>query len=65
MSATVWKVKAIKNFGKLVTGMEIEVVVRNRSGHPSITEIRDAIKIKYGIDNLSGLPPTTFDYTKQ
>jgi|JI6StandDraft_1071083.scaffolds.fasta_scaffold47343_3 hypothetical protein len=65
MSATVWKVKAIKNFGKLVKGMEIEVVVRNQSGYPNITEIRDAVKIKYGIDNLSGLPPTTFDYIKQ
>lgn len=45
--------------------MEIEVVVRNQSGYPNITEIRDAVKIKYGIDNLSGLPPTTFDYIKQ
>lgn len=62
---TVWKVKAIKNFGKLAKGMEVEIVVRNRSGHPNITEIREAIKLKYGIDNLSGLPPTTFDYYKQ
>ena len=65
MSSILWKVKATKNFGKLVKGMEVEVIVKDRSGHPSITEIRDAIVKKYGVDGLSGLPATTFDYFKQ
>ena len=64
MSATLWKVKANKNFGKLVKGMEVEILVKNRTGQPNVTEIRAALKTKYGVD-APGVPPSTFDYFKQ
>lgn len=56
MSNFMWKAKANKNFGKLVKGMEVEVLVKNRTGKPNITELRDAISNKYSINSLSGLP---------
>lgn len=65
MSNFIWKVKTNKNFGKLVKGMEVEVIVKNRTGQPNIAEITEAIKVKYGIDSLGGLPASTFDYFKQ
>jgi hypothetical protein len=65
MSNFLWKVKANKNFGKLTKGMEVEVLVKNRTGQPYITEITEAIKLKYGIDGLRGMPADTFDYHKQ
>ena len=64
MSAQVWKVKAIKNHSKIIKGMEVEVILKGRTGQPNVTEIRAALKTKYGVD-APGVPPSTFDYFKQ
>lgn len=64
MSAAIWKVKANKNNGKIIKGMEVEILIKNRIGIPSVPEIRAALKLKYNID-VSGVPPTSFDYYKQ
>lgn len=66
MSNTLWKVKAIKDWSAVAKGMEVEVVVQNRTGKPYVNEIAQALIRKYGIKDLSGagLSETTFEFTK-
>jgi|JI10StandDraft_1071094.scaffolds.fasta_scaffold1614158_1 hypothetical protein len=63
MSAQVWKVKAIKNHSKIIKGMEVEVIIKGRTGQPNVTEIRAALRNKYNID-ASGVPLSTFEFYK-
>lgn len=63
MSAQVWKVRAIKNHSKIIKGMEVEVIIKGRTGQPNATEIREALRNKYNID-ASGIPLSTFEFIK-
>lgn len=63
MSAQVWKVRAIKNHSKIIKGMEVEVIIKGRTGQPNVTEIREALRNKYGID-APGVPLSTFEFVK-
>ncbi|OAV72176.1 hypothetical protein Barb4_00109 [Bacteroidales bacterium Barb4] len=56
-----WKVKALKNTGKVVLGMEVEVIKSGTNAKPNIKEIGDALERKYGIRPLSGCSITYFD----
>jgi len=42
MSDYLWKIKAVTNWGKVVKGMEVDVIVRNNTGKPTTDAIRDA-----------------------
>ena len=64
MSTYLWKVTATKNWGSILKGMTVEIVVKNRTGKPSISEIQNAIAIKYSIKVSSGLSESTFDFVK-
>jgi hypothetical protein len=66
MSKTLWKVRAIKNHGAVAKGMEVDVLVENRSGKPYLKDIAAALVQKYAIKDISGLgvPESTFDCTK-
>lgn len=66
MSNYLWRVTANKTWNVVAKGMEIDVVVSNRSGKPNIKEIAKALTAKYGIKDLSGagLPESTFDFQK-
>jgi len=63
MSAQVWKVRAIRNHSKIIKGMEVEVIIKGRTGQPNVTEIREALKAKYGID-APGVSLSTFEFIK-
>jgi hypothetical protein len=66
MSNYLWKVTANKSWAVVTKGMELDIVVSNRSGKPNIKEIASALSSKYGIKDLSGsgLPESTFDFKK-
>jgi hypothetical protein len=66
MSSTLWKVRAIKQWAAVTKGMEVDIVVQNRTGKPFIRDIAQALTKKYGIKDLSGsgLPETTFEFYK-
>lgn len=59
-----WKVIAKKKWNKIPAGLEVDIIVKDRSGHPHIKEIQDAIERKYGIPPLGGMPPDIFEYIK-
>lgn len=64
MSDYLWKVKAVTNWGKVVKGMEVDVIVRNNTGKPTTDAIRDALEAKYNITIGGGMPSSTFDFQK-
>jgi hypothetical protein len=64
MSITHWKVVAKRQWSTIPQGAEVDIIVKNRTGRPSIKEIGDAIEKKYGIKPPGGLPESTFDFTK-
>jgi hypothetical protein len=66
MSTYLWKVRANKKWNDVAQGMEVDVVIKGRSGEPNIREIADALTNKYGIKNLggSGMSTSIFDITK-
>ena len=64
MSSYLWKATANKNFGKVAKGMMVEVIVANRSGKPSVKEIKEALEKKYSIAIGGGMPESAFDIIK-
>jgi len=64
MSTTHWKVIAKKQWSTIPQGTEVDIIVKNRSGKPSIKEIGEAIETKYGIKPPGGLPESTFEFIK-
>lgn len=64
MSDYLWKIKAVTNWGKVVKGMEVDVIVRNNTGKPTTDAIRDALEAKYSIKIAGGMPSSTFDFQK-
>lgn len=52
MAKTVWKLTAIKNSGKLVKGMNVEIITLG--GKPTTQAITEAINAKYGVTALPG-----------
>lgn len=64
MSSYLWKVKSNKAWANIPKGLEVDVVVSNRSGKPNIKEISEAIINKYKITPKGGMPESTFDFTK-
>lgn len=49
MAKTVWKLMAIKNSGKLVKGMNAEILVVNSNAKPNLKQIAEAFGEKYGV----------------
>lgn len=64
MSVYLWKVKAVTNWGTVVKGMEVDVIVRNNTGKPNTDAIRAALENKYSIKIGGGMPSSTFDFQK-
>lgn len=66
MAGTLWKARANKSWSSVAKGMEVEIVVQNRTGKPTIKEIAQALTNKYGIKDLSGsgMPDSVFDFIK-
>lgn len=52
MAKTVWKLTAIKNSGKLVKGMNVEIITLG--GKPTAHVIAEAINTKYRVMALPG-----------
>lgn len=65
MSSILWKCTAVKKWNVVPAGAEVEIIVTGRSGHPNIDQIREALEKKYGLKVGSGMPPSTFEYTKK
>jgi hypothetical protein len=65
--STLWKVKPIKEWSAVAKGMEVEIIVQNRTGKPFVKEIAQALSRKYGIKDLSssGMSESVFEFTKQ
>ncbi len=61
MSANLWKVKAIKTQSTVLQGMEVEIIIKGRSGKPSISEIKVAYEQKYLIKFPGGCPESVFE----
>jgi len=55
MSSYCWRVKALKSYGPIAQGMEVEVIINNTNRPPSQNEIRDAFSEKYNIKALTGV----------
>lgn len=55
MSSYLWKVKALVGTGPIAKGMEVEIIIKNRTGPPSGNDIRDAFSKKYSINAPSGI----------
>lgn len=66
MSKYLWKVKASKQWAAVAKGMEVELLVENRTGKPYIRDIAKALTNKYGIKDLSssGMPENIFEFIK-
>lgn len=64
MSTNHWNVKAQKSWSKIPAGLEVDIIVKNRSGQPTVKEIQEAIEKKYGIAPLGGMPTSIFDFKK-
>lgn len=64
MSTYLWSVIAKKNWGTVLKGMSVDVIVNNNSGKPSIDKIKEALQIKYNIKIAGGMPSDTFDFQK-
>lgn len=66
MSTHLYKVIAIKDYGKLAKGMNVEIIIRNASRPPSQREVIEAINQKYGANTaVNGLSLSNFDILKQ
>lgn len=50
-----WKIKALKSYGSIAQGMEVEVIIKNTTRQPSGNEIRDAFSDKYKIKAPTGI----------
>lgn len=64
MSAHLWKVRAKSQWATIPQGVEVDIIVKNRTGKPTIKEIGEAIQKKYGIKSPGGLPESTFEFVK-
>lgn len=66
MSNILWKVRAVKQWSAVAKGMEVDLVVENRTGKPYIRDIAKALTNKYGIKDLgsAGLSESTFEFIK-
>jgi len=64
MSSYLWKVKAVKNTGEVVKGMEVEVVKRGSNSKPNIKEVGESFEQKYGISLLNGCALSNFEIEK-
>lgn len=64
MSKHLWTVTATKDWSKIVKGMNVEILVENKSSKPYTTAIAEAFSQKYGLKNLpsSGMPDSIFDF---
>ncbi len=63
MSNRLWKVKAVKDTGKVAKGMEVEVVKSGTTATPNIKEIGAAFERKYNITLISGCSTSNFEIT--
>lgn len=61
-----WKVKAITQHGIIAKGMEVDVIVKNRSSNskPNLKEIGESFLKKYDIKLPGGIPESTFEFIK-
>lgn len=50
-----WRVRALKSYGPIAQGMEVEVIIKNTNRAPSGNEIRDAFSAKYSIKAPTGV----------
>lgn len=64
MAGILWKVRANKDWSSVRKGMEVEIIVENRTGKPYIKDIMDALVKKYNIKAVSGAAESLFDFTK-
>ena len=64
MSSYLWETTANKNWGKVVKGMMVEVLVIDRFGKPSVKQLQDALERKYLIKLGGGMPESAFDIVK-
>ena len=66
MSNALWKVKEIMQWSAIAKGVEIEIVVQNRTGKPYTLDIAQALIRKYGIKDLSssGMSESIFEFKK-
>ncbi|MBS6651455.1 peptidase [Alistipes putredinis] len=56
-----WKVVSLRTTGKLAPGMSVEIVKTGTSAKPTIKEIGEAFRRKYGIVLPNGCSLSYFD----
>ena len=65
MSKTLWKVKAKKTWNVVAKGMEVEIIVENRTNSkPTTKEIANALIKKYQIKEPRGMSASIFEFIK-
>lgn len=64
MSTYHWKVKSIKKWNIIPQGIELDIIVKNRSGKPNIREISEALERKYNIKAPGGMSDSIFEFIK-
>jgi len=55
MASYIWKVKALKSYGTIPQGAEVEIIINNSNRKPNGQEIQKAFSEKYGIKAPSGV----------
>ena len=55
MASYVWKIKALKSYGPIPQGAEVEVIIHNSNRKPNGQEIQKAFAEKYKIKAPSGV----------
>ncbi len=55
MSSYCWKVKALKSYGNIAQGAEVEIIISGSNRKPTYTEIENAFSTKYSIKAPSGV----------
>lgn len=61
MNSRLWKVTAKRATGKVAKGIDVEVVKSGKTAKPTIKEIEEAMKRKYGIALISGCSLSNFE----
>lgn len=60
MCSTLWKVTSKTKWANIPKGIEVDIIVQNRTGKPTPKEIAEAIEKKYSFKPGSGFGESFF-----
>ena len=64
MSTTLWRVISKTKWANVPKGIEVDIIIKNRSGKPKKAEISETIEKKYNFKQVSGFNDSVFNFEK-